>query len=322
MRGIDIGLFDFDRHNALYYFIMNADEEIYMRYGGRDSESADTYLNLRSLEAALRKGLELHAKDIEVEQRKVESLYPRDIPMLANRTLRVNACVECHLIADYQNLRREADGNLDKVRHMYLSPDIKVIGIELDVPKGLVVKSTSGAAMKAGMKPGDTISTWDGHVVWTFGDLQYRHDKLDRDSNSVSCTVDRDGETIDLVVELTEYWWHSDQTFRRWSIEPLVYFKSEPLTAARKKELGLQPDGFASRVTDVDIIAQLQGNHDLEIDDVVFSVDGVEVDAIANTAELFIKLRKAAGQSMQLGVLRGEGRIQLELTSERQEFRK
>ncbi len=36
MTNIDIGLFDFDGYNALYYFIMNADEQIYMRYGGRD----------------------------------------------------------------------------------------------------------------------------------------------------------------------------------------------------------------------------------------------------------------------------------------------
>jgi hypothetical protein len=27
MNGIDIGLFDYDRHNALYFFILNADEQ-------------------------------------------------------------------------------------------------------------------------------------------------------------------------------------------------------------------------------------------------------------------------------------------------------
>ena len=42
MDGIDLGLFDFDRHNAIYYFLLNSDEQIYMRYGGRDSRSADS----------------------------------------------------------------------------------------------------------------------------------------------------------------------------------------------------------------------------------------------------------------------------------------
>ena len=35
---------------------------VVMRYGGRDSEALETYLNLDSLELALKKGLEIHAK--------------------------------------------------------------------------------------------------------------------------------------------------------------------------------------------------------------------------------------------------------------------
>ena len=38
------------------------------------------------------------------------------------------------------------DGKLDKLTHMYRSPDIKTLGIYLDVPKGLVVKEVRGAA--------------------------------------------------------------------------------------------------------------------------------------------------------------------------------
>ena len=46
MDDIDIGLFERDWNNTLYYFMMNADEQIYMRYGGRDARSPDSYLNL------------------------------------------------------------------------------------------------------------------------------------------------------------------------------------------------------------------------------------------------------------------------------------
>ena len=45
---MDIGLFDHDCNNTLYFFILNADEQIYMRYGGRDSRTPDTYLNLKA----------------------------------------------------------------------------------------------------------------------------------------------------------------------------------------------------------------------------------------------------------------------------------
>ncbi len=40
MDGINIGLFDYDRYNTLYFFALNADEQIYLRYGGRDERSA------------------------------------------------------------------------------------------------------------------------------------------------------------------------------------------------------------------------------------------------------------------------------------------
>jgi len=60
MDDVDIALFERDWNNTLYYFVMNADEHIYMRYGGRDARGPTTYLDLDSLELALAKGLELH----------------------------------------------------------------------------------------------------------------------------------------------------------------------------------------------------------------------------------------------------------------------
>jgi hypothetical protein len=72
MDDIDIGLFDYDRNNTLYFFILNADEHIYMRYGGRDSVSPDSYLNLESLEVALEQGLELHRRYQKGELQKAE----------------------------------------------------------------------------------------------------------------------------------------------------------------------------------------------------------------------------------------------------------
>ncbi len=159
---VDVGLFDRDWNNTIYFFAFNADEKIYFRYGGRDSASPDTYLNLDSLELALRQGLQLHqqylAGNLKLPDRP-KPLFPREIPLLVQRTFAQRQCVECHLIGDFQNIQREQDGVLDKLTHLYRSPDIKTLGIELDVPKGLVVKQASGAALAAGMKPGDRIAS-------------------------------------------------------------------------------------------------------------------------------------------------------------------
>jgi hypothetical protein len=137
MDNVNIALFDYDRYNTLYFFILNADEQIYMRYGGRDNTSQDSYLSLESLELALQKGLELHQ---DYQAGKLERtpppkpMFPREIPLLVERTFARNVCVECHLIGDFQLQQRELDGTLDKISQMFRSPDLKTIGIFLDVP--------------------------------------------------------------------------------------------------------------------------------------------------------------------------------------------
>ncbi len=65
MDDVDIGLFDRDWNNAIYFFVLNADEQIYMRYGGRESQSPDTYNSLDSLRIALEQGLVLHQKYLQ-----------------------------------------------------------------------------------------------------------------------------------------------------------------------------------------------------------------------------------------------------------------
>jgi hypothetical protein len=322
---VDLGLFDWDRHNTLYYFALNADEQIYLRYGGRDSRAHDSYLSFESLELALAKGLELHHLYQQGRLPKSERpkpVFARDFPLLVERTLGRNACVECHLVADYRNQHRELDGTIDRIRDMYRSPDIRTIGIHLDVPKGLVVKEVQGAAQQAGMLPGDHITALNGTAVWTFGDFQYYYDKVNRRAGDVRITVDRGGESVELTVPLPRYWWLSDLTFRHWSIEPRMYFESRPLTAAEKREHGLDPAGFASQVTSVESTAALLKSHELRVGDIVFGVDGVGRDEIANTAELYMRLRKTAGDTCTLDVLRDGQRIQMPLKTFKLSFRK
>jgi len=325
MDDTDVALFDRDWNNTLYYFILNADGRIYARYGGRDAHDADTYLNLDSLELALKQGLELH-KQYQQGELKTEAppkpLFPREIPLLVKRTFDQHACVECHLIGDFQNLQRQQDGTLDKLTHLYRSPDIKTIGIELDVPKGLAVKEARGAVAAAGMKPGDRIAALNGTPVWTFGDLQYRYDKVDRKAERIEITVVRDGARADLTVTLPPRWWWTDLRFRQSSVEPRLDFEDRPLTDAEKRQRGLPPDGFASQVRYVAEFAKIRRTHELRVGDIIVGVDGVERDELANTAELFVKLRKNAGETVTLAVIRNGLRIQMPLKTYVLSFRK
>jgi len=321
MDGVDIGLFDFDRHNALYYFLMNADEQIYMRYGGRDAESATSYLNLRSLELALEEGLKLHGRGQAPERERPAPFYPTDIPLLRKRTAWRGDCVECHLIADYQNIQKELDGRLDRVRDMYRSPDIKTIGIHLHVPSGLLVEEAKGAVAEAGLQAGDRLTHVNGVRVRTFGDFQYYYDKVPRHSRQLALGILRDEAAHVLNVELPERWWVTDLSFRHWTVDPLVYFKTEPLSSARKAELGFPVGGFAGEVTERERFHEF-ATPPLKRGDVVYAVEDVFDDELADTPELHIKLRHRAGSKLKLHVLRGGERFTSELKTGRQNFRK
>jgi hypothetical protein len=325
MDDVDLGLFEHDRHNTLYFYVLNADEQIYLRYGGRDSRGPDTYLSLDSIELALRKGLDLHKQYQEgklAAKPRPPSWFARELPLLVERTFAKNNCVECHLIGDFQNQHREIDGKLDKRVHLFRSPDIRTIGIELDVPKGLVVKEATGAAAQAGMKAGDLLAAVNGTNVYTFADFQHAYDQVSRDASSVRIAVERDGVRQDLNVSLPPRWWFYDTRYRQSSVEPRTYFEDRPLTAAEKTKLGLKPEGFASMVTRVDMLAEVIKNHTLRVGDVIASVNGVSANADAHTAELYVKLNAKAGESVKLAVLRNGKPLPMDLKTLRMSFRK
>lgn len=325
MDNVDIALFDHDRNNTLYFYLLNADEQIYMRYGGRDARSPDSYLSLDSLALAAEKGLALH-KQYQAGQlakhARPKPDSPRNYSMLVERTFKTNACVECHLIGDFQNLHREKDGTLDKLVHLFRSPDIRTLGIELDVPKGLVVKEAAGVAGAAGLQAGDVIRKWEGDTVWTFADLQLRYDKVARTAKAVSVTVERAGALRDLTVALPVRWWWTDTRYRQSSIEPRSYFEDRALTAEERTKLGLPVGGLASYVKYVSSMAQSVQSHDLKVGDVIVAVDGKDRDPNADTASLYIVLYKTPGDTGTLEVLRDGKRITMPLKTIRMSFRK
>jgi serine protease Do len=328
MAGIDIGLFDYDRHNAIYFFILNADEHIYLRYGGRDAEDAMTYMNLQSIELALKAGLDRHELYKQDKQGKLAKqprpapFYPEQIALLKKHEIDRGRCVECHLIGDY--LAQEADlaGKLDRPRMLYPSPDLKKIGIHLDVPKGLVIEKVEGAAEKAGMRAGDTVTAIDGADVLTFGDLQYRFGKTKRNARRIELTVNRAGKSRVLIVALPVEWWATDTSYRFWSVEPMVYFTARPLTVEQKRKLNLPVKGLASEVIEVDPLAESLKLHTLKPGDIITSVEGIRESRLTQNVELYIKLTMKAGDSATLDLLRNGESMRMKVTSYRQFFRK
>jgi hypothetical protein len=325
MSGIDIGLFDYDRHNSIYFFAMNADESIYLRYGGRDAADSNTYLDLSSLELALEAGLrqhELHKTGQLIRQMRPAAFFPEQIASLKKQVIERNRCVECHLIGDYLAQDLERTGKLDKRRTLYPSPDLKRLGIFLDIPKGLTVEKVEGSAAQAGLLAGDMIEAFDGKPVLTFGDLQYLWGQLDRDARQVKIRVLRSGQQQEVAMQLPEEWWFIDTGHRYWTVEPMVYFTTTVLGPKRRQQLGLAANGFAAEVSEVDPLAESLNVHSLRKGDVIVSVNGVTSSQWTKRPELYLKLTVRAGDVATIKLWRDGKEIEAEIKTHRQYFRK
>jgi len=329
MTGADIAHYDRDWHNSLYYFIINADEDIYLRYGGRDEKAADTYLDYDSLALALEIGLEEHRKHLADERPKDADdprpprLTPEDHKLVQMEVIEKGRCTECHLVGDFSMQEKELAGLLDPITDLYRSPDIKALGLHLDVPKGLVLASVDGPAAEAGIQAGDKITAFNGKRVLTFGDLQHQYDKAPRrTTKQVALTVERRGEAVEATVQLPFEWWRTGLEFRHWNMQPQLFFKSEPLTAEEKEARRLPADGFASRVTEIDLEAAFNDYHSLEIDDIVVAVNKVKTDPMTTRLADHIALHYPAESEIPLTVLRGEETEEVPLKTQRLNFRK
>lgn len=325
LKGIDIAQWEFDPHNAIYFFMAHANGQIYMRYGGRDTASAKTYLDLNSLQLALQQGLADHARFVAGGAKqgpRKKPLFPRDLPNLKRDIIDNNRCVECHQVGDYAAQLLEEQGRLDKRLQMFRSPDIKHLGIYLRVPEGLVVQEAKGAAAEAGVLPGDRITRLGDDRVVTFGDLQFRLDRVSRDAKRIGLTVQRSGESRTLQLDLPPLWWVTDLTWRHWSIEPRLYIDVVPLSAEEKQKLGLAPDGFASRVSAIRPTAKMLKLHDLAEGDVIVAVDGQQKAPPIEDCLLYVRLHVTAGDSTRLTILRDGKRQEVEARTNREAFRK
>ena len=308
LTGVDIGLFEFDPDSTLYCFILNADEQIYMRYGGRDDESAETFLNEDSLHIALERGLEMHEQYNKGELEKTErpaAKFPRDYPEIAKDEIKKGKCVHCHHIGQARTLLLQSQDKLDKQKDLWVYPDIKRLGIELDPKKGLEVENTDGAAKKAGIKKRDEVIKLEGKPVRTYGDMQQLLHEHPADSETLKLTVKRKDEEIDVELKLEELW-RVTKIERRagtHALEPFPEFWGKELDEKEKKKIGAKEDDFACEVTKFWVKTNAQ-NAGMKVGDIVFEVDGVRRSDYTSNPTLWIRLNYKPGDTVTVKVLR------------------
>ena len=134
--------------------------------------------------------------------------------------------------------------------------------------------------------------------------------------------VRRGSKLLSLPLALPSEWWLSDLSHRFWSVDPQLFFSSIPLTPEEKTKLSLPLDGFAVKVTDIDLEAILNQAHELKKDDILIALNGTDRHPLTQNIETAIKLECEAGKTVSLSVLRTGERLTLPLKTGRLSFRK
>src|SRR5262249_9405071 len=109
MRGVNLGVLDFDYDLTWAGFFLNANEVVLGRYGSRTARSADRQMTREGLRYAMQSALARHREDTGAKPllRRMPS-FVEDTP--AAKQLSAKACIHCHQVYDFRRDELQRDG--------------------------------------------------------------------------------------------------------------------------------------------------------------------------------------------------------------------
>ncbi|MDB5338979.1 MAG: serine endoprotease [Planctomycetaceae bacterium] len=213
MNHVDLARFEFDYDTTWTSFFLDADLNIYSRYGGRDERIADARMSRESLLHTMSEVLQAHSKirlapavDLprmlreETHPAPSKPTSPEDIPLLKENH---QGCVHCHQIQEYRLLQSYQDGKFER-RMLFGYPLPERLGLQLSRKSGHEVERLipDSAAIEAGLKPEDIIRRVNGIPIRSEYDIRWALHRS-KDDQPVQIVVDRQADDTKSLVELT-----------------------------------------------------------------------------------------------------------------------
>jgi len=324
-KGLDLKIFQFDYDQSWCAVFMNADQQIYGRYGTRNSTGpkSDGWLTLPSFRKAMERALELHKgypanKDLIAGKigKPQDYKFPEEIPGLQDRGKGVTTrqtCIHCHMVREYMIRAKWQDKKLT-ASDLYVYPLPDSIGLAMDIDDGLRVKSVAAdsPAAKAGLAAGDELVTMAGQRLISLADIQWVLHTAPEEAK-LAVSLRRESQTIDKTITLSGTWKESDLNWRASSWYGLRQgLKVDPLSAADKQkqgiaagDLGLAVKGLFGRG------APLLQKAGLKAGDVIVAVDGKTADMTESQFLAYLRLKHGPDDSVKFAILRGKERQEL-----------
>jgi predicted metalloprotease with PDZ domain len=313
MRGADLDVFAFDYDLTWAAFLLNADEKIYGRFGGRDAGPADKYLTLAGLKHAMRAALAAYKK--EPPRPAAEPKAVRAVEQYAAaKRLKPNACIHCHQVYDFrrEELKAAKKWSLDKV---WVYPLPENLGLSVDPEQGDRIKSVLARSSAAivGLKPGDVLKSLNGVPVASFADVQYGL-HLAPPAGKAAVTWERGGKEQHGELALAPGWRKTDISWRAsmWGLQPPACVHGKELGADERKRLGLSEKALAFR--QANFVPRAAAAAGIRAGDVIVGIDDKPLELTMRQFNAYVRLHYKAGDRVTYNVFRDGKRVNVPIT--------
>jgi hypothetical protein len=309
MNGVDLNIFRYDYDLTWMGFFLNADGNVYARYGGRDPDSAEARVSKEGLLHAMQQVLKIH----EAAQAKKEPAKPlpppkkpEDFPML--KAIGNRGCIRCHMVNEAYNITNAAKSRDERAESFFAFPRPENLGLKPDLVLGNRIKEImpKSAAETAGLKKDDVLRKVHGLPIVTAFDIQHALNEVGS-AKEVAIEVERDGKPLTVKVALAEGWKRWDVSWRRslWNTRPTLGFGGAELDTAEKKKRGMAEDALGFHAIFIAPNGPL-GRAGLKSGDVIVGIDGKRKIPYSHFKG-YIPLTHQVGDAIELIYTRDKG---------------
>jgi hypothetical protein len=331
LNGIDLTRFEFDYDTTWQAFFLDAELNVYSRYGGRDETSSDGRLSKESLLTTMREVLEVHQRrgaataaesNLDVHPRPRQAATPEDIPLLKAAH---QGCVHCHQVQEYRLLQAFHDGRFTS-RQLFGFPLLESLGIRIDRAHGHRIEEvmSDSPAAKAGLAAGDVVTRAGDVPVHSEQDLRWALHRLPEDQQPLLTVLRAGADPASarvLVAKLApeENWRQTELGWRKSlrSVPLPLGFLGYPLGTEERRTANFPADKLAIRVVSIRKIAPLgtrglAENLALEKGDLIVLLAGHDESRTLDEFRSDLLRRFSPGDTVTMTVLRDGRRVELQ----------
>lgn len=216
MSGVDVNLFQFDFDLTMAMMFLNADEQVYSRYGGRDHQSAEKRISMNGLKNTMRAVLAFHEK----QRGRVappplrKKMTPEDILGMPPIPKGSSNCIHCHQVNEFQWRAQKQKGTFNR-ESLWGVPLPENVGLTMDVDDGnrITAVAHGSAAEKAGIRVGDLLEVVNDVPTLSQADVQWGLHRAPSEGR-FAVRLRRNGQEQTVTLEVARGWRRTNNIWR------------------------------------------------------------------------------------------------------------